>query len=40
MQVRAEMTLDLARVWLVAANREVVASGNDAPMVPMSCCRP
>lgn len=34
-----EFTLARA-VWLVPANREVVASGNDIPIVPMSCCRP
>lgn len=26
-------------LWLVPANRKVVASENDVPMVPMSCCR-
>lgn len=26
-------------VWLAPANREVVASGNDIPMVSVSCCR-
>ena len=27
-------------VWLVPANREVVASRNDVPVIPVSCCRP
>lgn len=38
-QIRTEVTLARA-VWLVPANREVADSGNDIPMVPVSCCRP
>lgn len=38
-QIRTEVTLAGA-VWLVPANREVVSSGNDLPMVPVCCCRP
>lgn len=38
-QVRTEVTLARA-VWLVPANRKVVASGSDIPMVPVCCCRP